>query len=128
MSSVPPRFSFRLSLLAVIVGLLASVLTALVSASRAEVAIAAEITEGIRNHIYTPIADAEEHARLLASHADIREGIVERNAIRLRRALTQTIRQTKLGYVGVLLPDGTPYYSLPDRNRTVPIIARRLTI
>ena len=128
MSSVLPRFSFRLSLLAVIVGLLASVVTALVSASRAEVAIAAEITEGIRNHIYTPIADAEEHARLLASHADIREGIVERNAIRLRRALTQTIRQTKLGYVGVLLPDGTPYYSLPDRNRTVPIIARRLTI
>jgi AAA+ ATPase superfamily predicted ATPase len=113
---------------AVIVGLLASAVIALVSWSRAQDAIASDIADGIRRHIYTAIADADQHARLLASHADIREGIAERNVIRLRRALTQTIRQTKLSYVGVRLPDGTPYYSLPDHDRPAPIIARRLPI
>ena len=122
------RFPFQLWLVAVVAGLLASLVIALVSSARTDATIRAEITEAIRNHIYTPIADADEHARLLASHADIREGIAERNAIRLRRALTQAIRQTKLSYVGVLLPDGTPYYSLPDHDPDAPIIARRITV
>ena len=122
------RFPFQLWLVAVVAGLLASLLIALVSSARADGAIRADITEAIRNHIYTPIADADEHARLLASHVDIREGIAERNSIRLRRALTQAIRQTKLSYVGVLLPDGAPYYSLPDRDPDAPIIARRITV
>jgi AAA+ ATPase superfamily predicted ATPase len=122
------RFPFQLWLVAVVAGLLASFLIALVSSARTDAAIRAEITEAIRHHIYTPIADADEHARLLASHADIREGIAERNAIRLRRALTQAIRQTKLSYVGVFLPDGAPYYSLPDHDPDAPIIARRITI
>jgi AAA+ ATPase superfamily predicted ATPase len=122
------RFPFQLSLVAVVAGLFASLLIAVVSSTRTNAAIGAEITEAIRNHIYTPITDANEHARLLASHADIREGIAERNVIRLRRALTQTIRQTKLSYVGVLLPDGAPYYSLPDHDPDAPIIARRITV
>jgi AAA+ ATPase superfamily predicted ATPase len=122
------RFPFQLWLMAVVAGLLASLVIALVSSARTDAAISADITEAIRNHIYTPIADADEHARLLASHADIREGIAERNAIRLRRALAQAIRQTKLSYVGILLPDGKPYYSLPDHDPDAPIIARRITV
>jgi hypothetical protein len=33
-----------------------------------------------------------------------------------------------LGYAGVLLPDGTPYFSQPDVEPRAPVIARRLSI
>ncbi|HEY7448588.1 MAG TPA: hypothetical protein VH702_10590 [Vicinamibacterales bacterium] len=116
------------SSVAVIAGVLASVIVGVISAARADGAVATEISDGIRRQIYTPIAEAEGQARLLAAHADVREGLTERNQLRLRRAIRQALPQMKLSYTGVLLPDGMPYYWLPDQERSVPIIARRLTI
>jgi hypothetical protein len=126
---VTRRHSFlSLSSIALVVGGLASIAVGVVSAARANAAIATEITDAIRKYIYTPIAQAEGQARLLAAHADVREGLTERNQLRLRRAIRQALPQMNLSYAGVLLPGGMPYYWLPDHERTVPIIARRLNI
>jgi AAA+ ATPase superfamily predicted ATPase len=116
------------SLAAVIVGLVAGAVIAATSATRAEEAVAREITEGIRQQLYTPIARATEQAQLLASQAEVREGLTERNRIRLRGALRPALARMDVRYVGVLLPDGTPYYWLPDQERSAPIIARRVPI
>jgi hypothetical protein len=114
--------------LALIAGGIAWAVIAVVWSSRADAAIAAEINEEIRNHIYTPIARAEGQARLLASDADLREGITERNRLKLTRAIRQALRPMNLSYVGVLLPDGTPYFRLPDPDPSAPTIARRLPV
>ena len=112
-------------ILALIAGLLAWAVTAVAWSSRADEAIATEITDAIRTHVYMPIARAEGQARLLASQADVREGVAERNRIRLRGAIRPALSRMNVSYVGVLLPDGTPYYWLPDHDRSVPIVARR---
>lgn len=121
------RFSSR-SLAAVIAGLVIAIVIGVISATRAEEAVAREITEGIRGYIYTPMARAEEQAQLLASQAEVREGLTERNRIRLRGALRQALARMDVNYAAVLLPNGMPYYWLPDQDRNAPIIARRLPI
>ncbi len=113
---------------ALIVGGLASAAIAVWFSSRANDAVAAEITDTIRGRIYTPIARAEGQARSLAANAEVREGITERNRLKLTRAIRQTLPQMNLSYAGVLLPDGTPYFWFPDHERNAPIIVRRLPV
>jgi hypothetical protein len=117
-----------LLILTVMAGLLAWAVTAFVWSARVDRTIAAEITDGIRNQIYLPIANAEGQARLLGSQADVREGIAERNRIRLRAAIRPALARMNVSYAGVFLPDGTPYYWFPDHERDVPIVAGRQPI
>ena len=119
--------SFLPSVIAVAAGVLACAVIGLVWSFREGDAVTAEITKGIHHRIYTPVANADGQARLLASQADVREGITERNRIRLRGALRPALARMNVSYAGVLLPDGTPFFWLPDRDRAA-IIARRQPI
>ena len=126
--AVARRFWLTPSYAAVIAGGLACVAIAVLAASRANAAVAAEVSNEIKSRIYTPIARAEGQARSLASNAELREGLTERNRLKLTRAIRQTLPQMSLSYAGVLLPDGTPYFWFPDHERGAPIIAKRLPV
>jgi hypothetical protein len=121
------RFSSPSSL-ALVGGVLAFVAIALTFSCRARDASAREVVDAIRSRIYTPIEQAQGQARSLASSAEVREGLAERNRVRLTRALRQAVPQMSLTYAGVLLPDGTPYFWFPDVERSRPIIATRIPI
>ena len=109
---------FSPSSLALLGGVLAFVAIALTSSCRARDASEREVVDAIRSRIYAPIVQAQGQARSLASSAEVREGLAERNRVRLTRALRQALPQMSLTYAGVLLPDGTPYFWFPDVERS----------
>jgi AAA+ ATPase superfamily predicted ATPase len=126
--TVTRGFPFSLSLTAFAVGGLASAVIGFAWTTRAGDAMSAELTAALHDRIYLPIARAEGHARLLASHEELRAGLAERNRLRLARVIRQSLQEMGLTHAGVLLPDGTPYFWLPNPERSAPIIASRIPI
>jgi AAA+ ATPase superfamily predicted ATPase len=113
---------------AVLAGSIVCIGVAAVSSFRATRAIEADVERAIRDSVYIPTVQAEGQARSLAADAELREGLTERNRLKLTRAIRRALPQMNVAYAGVLLPDETPYFWLPDEDTRAPIVGRRLPV